>query len=260
MKIITLLTDFGTSDGYVSAMKGVALSACPDACIVDASHDIPPHDIRAGAWALRHYWKLYPPETIHVAVVDPGVGSARRPLLARADGRWLVGPDNGVFSWVFREAQAFQAWSIRPAVKRTEAISATFHGRDIFAFAAGLLACGRAADALTARNITPIQFDWPTPLNTRAGIRGEIVHIDRFGNAISNLNADDLKPLGDRVSISCGQVIIDGLHRCYADAPPGQPIALFESTGLLEIAIREGNAAQKLKIGIGSAVFCQKSK
>lgn len=257
MKIVTLLTDFGTADGYVAAMKGVILSACPDTQVIDAAHDIPAHDVRAGAWALRHYWKLYPNDTIHLAVVDPGVGSARRAMLARADGRWLIGPDNGLFSWVLREARRHEVWSIKSTVRRASEISATFHGRDVFAHAAGLLAAGAPLRDVVGRAIRPRLFPWPQPVRRGQEIRGAVIHIDRFGNAITNIPADMLKGQGPRF-IECGPFRVSGLARFYADAPPGHPLALVESTGLLELAVCEGNAVKENSIKLGDQVLVEK--
>lgn len=260
MKIVTLLTDFGTADGYVAAMKGVILTASPDAQIIDAAHDIPAHDVRAGAWSLRHYWNLYPEGTIHLAVVDPGVGSARRALLARADGRWLTGPDNGIFSWVLRAAQKIEVWSLKSTVRRTANISSTFHGRDVFAHAAGLLAAGAPPRELAERTIRPRLFAWPQPTRTAMGICGVVVHIDRFGNAITNIPASMLKGHDPSLEIECGPLRISGVSQCYADASPGRPLALIESTGLLELAICEGNAAKALSLKAGDRVLVKNCK
>lgn len=257
MQIVTLLTDFGTTDGYVAAMKGVILSARPDTQIIDAAHDIPAHDVRAGAWALRHYWKLYPKDTIHIAVVDPGVGSARRALLARADGRWLIGPDNGLFSWALREARKTDVWALKTTVRRASEISATFHGRDVFAHAAGLLAAGAPLRDLVGRTIRPRLFPRPRPVRRGREIWGAVMHIDQFGNAITNIPADMLKGPGPRL-IECGPFRVSGLAQCYADAPPGHPLALVESTGLLELAVREGNAAKARLIRLGDRVLVKK--
>ncbi len=260
MKIITLMTDFGTTDGYVAAMKGVIFDACPRAQVVDAVHDIPAHDIRAGAWALRHYWKLFPEETIHVAIVDPGVGSARHPLMARADGRWLIGPDNGVFSWALRESRRFEAWTLSPAIRRRLAVGHTFHGRDVFAFAAGMLASGVSPSALAGKPIAPMRFDWPLPIKGRSSIRGTVIHIDRFGNAVTNIPAPTIARLGPNLSIACESFRTRGFGRIYADVSVGKQVALMESTGLLELAIREGSASEQCGIKLGSRVIVEKHK
>ncbi len=255
MKTITLLSDFGTADGYVAAMKGVILSACPDARIMDATHEIPPHDVRAGAWALRHYARLHPPETIHVAVVDPGVGTVRAPLLVRAGGHWLIGPDNGLFSWVLQQAGRSRAFRIRPDVHRAGAPSRTFHGRDVFAHVAGLLAAGVDWRSLVALSVRPVRWRWPTPRRAADRIAGEIVHIDRFGNAISSIPAEWIRRSGPRLVIRCNELTVSRLSKTYAAVKPGATCALEESTGLLELAVREGNAARSWRISIGDRVI-----
>lgn len=254
MKTITLLSDFGTADGYVAAMKGVILSACPDARIIDATHEIPPHDVRAGAWALRHYALLYPPETIHVAVVDPGVGTVRAPLLVRVGGHWLIGPDNGLFSWVLQQAGRSRSFRIRPDVHRAGAPSRTFHGRDVFAHVAGLLAAGADWRSLVASPVRPVRWRWATPRRAGDRIAGEIVHVDRFGNAISNIPAEWVRRSGPRLVIRCNEFTASRLCATYADVKAGATCALEESTGLLELAVREGNAAHSCRIAVGDHV------
>ncbi|MCS6770525.1 MAG: SAM-dependent chlorinase/fluorinase [Kiritimatiellae bacterium] len=259
MPIITFLSDFGTEDGYVAAMKGVAQSACAVAQLVDATHSIPPQDVRSGAWALRHYWRLYPEGTIHVAVVDPGVGSDRRPLLACADGRWLIGPDNGIFSWVFHAARRWSAWEIAPSVRRPDAVGTTFHGRDVFAFAAGLLASGMPRDQIAPKAVDPVRWLWPSPRRSRTKIAGVIIHVDRFGNAISNIPAPLISRLGAHVKVRCRGFEVTGLAPFYSARNPGEPLALLESTGLLELAICQGNAASKFGLQRGDDVLVQKA-
>lgn len=257
MKPITLLTDFGTADGYVAAMKGVILSACPNATIADATHEIPPQDVRAGAWALRHYWRLYPEGTIHIAVVDPGVGSNRKPLLIQADDRWLIGPDNGLFSWVFQGARDWRAWAIRPSIRRPGAVGNTFHGRDVFAYAAGLLASSAPLSSIAGRRVKPIAWPWPRVRRASGGLAGEIVHIDRFGNAITNISGEQLAKLGNPrgLEISCRSASCHGLAKYYGEGKTGRLSALVESTGLLELAVRDGNASKEFGLRVGDAVF-----
>lgn len=254
MCMITLLTDFGTADGFAAAMKGVMLAAAPDARILDASHEIPPHDVRAGAWALRHYAPLFPPETIHVAVVDPGVGSSRKALLIRADRQWFIGPDNGLFSWVLREARSARAFVLRSDLRRVRAVGSTFDGRDLFAVAAGALASGKAWRSLVSGSTRPMRFSWPTPKSMPNGIRGKIIHIDRFGNAISNIPTARI-PANGQIEISCNHLKIREIKRTYSEACRGEAIAVCESTGLLEIAVVEGNASIQHQISIGDAVI-----
>jgi len=241
--IITLLTDFGTADGYVAELKGVLLSAAPDVTIVDLSHEIPPQDVEAARLAVARYWRRFPSGTVHVVVVDPGVGSDRTALAVSSEDRFLVGPDNGVLS------PALLASGSRAVSLRTPpTASATFHGRDVFAQAAAHLASGTAIDALGGPCLDPVIRRTPEARRASDGsVIGEIIAIDRFGNAISNLIA----PRGGQIDIR-GRTM--PIVRTYADAPVGDIIALVGSTGFVEIAQRDGSAARVLEITRGTRV------
>lgn len=229
MRRATLLTDFGTRDGYVAAMKGVIATIAPSALVDDASHDIPHGDIMAAAFALRRYWKLYPPGTVHVVVVDPGVGTERAAIAIEAGERYFVGPDNGVFTFI-------------PAGRVVELptpqqSSQTFHGRDVFAPAAGKLLAGASILDLGKETFVRVVLEIPaTP---------HVVMVDRFGNLITNVGTQ-------------GDVEIAGrfikARRTYADVAEGEPLTLINSDGLLEIAIRNGNAAETLGVSRGAEV------
>ena len=241
--IITLLTDFGTADGYVAELKGVLLSAAPDVTIVDLSHEIPPQDVESARLAVARYWRRFPSGTVHVVVVDPGVGSDRNALAVNSDDRFLVGPDNGVLS-----PALLASGSRAVSLPISPSASATFHGRDVFAPAAAHLATGTVIDALGAPCVDPVVRR--TPEARRAGdgsVIGEIIAIDRFGNAISNLIA----PRGGRVEIR-GRTM--PIVRAYADGPVGDIIALVGSSGFVEIAQRDGSAARALEITRGTRV------
>ena len=241
--IITLLTDFGTADGYVAELKGVLLSAAPDVTIVDLSHEIPPQDVESARLAVARYWRRFPSGTVHVVVVDPGVGSDRNALAVNSDDRFLVGPDNGVLS-----PALLASGSRAVSLPIPPSASATFHGRDVFAPAAAHLATGTVIDALGAPCVDPVVRR--TPEARRAGdgsVIGEIIAIDRFGNAISNLIA----PRGGRVEIR-GRTM--PIVRAYADGPVGDIIALVGSSGFVEIAQRDGSAARALEITRGTRV------
>src|SRR5687768_14507763 len=228
--IITLLTDFGTADGYVAEVKGVLASEAPEATILDLSHDIPPQDVECARLAVARYWRRFPAGTVHLVVVDPGVGSSRAALAVSSDERYLVGPDNGVLSPALLVSGG-------RAVKLPShaAASSTFHGRDIFAPAAAALAKGAAIDALGAMHPAPVIRRTPEAHRLADGsIAGEVIAVDRFGNAITNLVA----PRGGLVEIA-GQSI--ALRRTYADVPPGQITAVTGSSGLVEIALRDGD-------------------
>ncbi|HEX5072235.1 MAG TPA: SAM-dependent chlorinase/fluorinase [Gemmatimonadaceae bacterium] len=241
--IITLLTDFGTADGYVAELKGVLLSAVPDLTMVDLSHEIAAQDVEAARLAVARYWRRFPSGTVHLVVVDPGVGSDRNALAVSSDDRFLVGPDNGVLSPALL-AGGSRAVSL-PVPPNA---SATFHGRDVFAPAAALLATGTAIDALGGPCLDPVIRRTPEARRASDGsVVGEIIAVDRFGNAISNLIA----PRGGRIEIR-GRTM--PIVRTYADGPVGDIIALVGSSGFVEIAQRDGSAARALEITRGTRV------
>jgi len=241
--IITLLTDFGTADGYVAELKGVLCSAAPDVTIVDLSHEIPPQDVEAARLAVARYWRRFPSGTVHVVVVDPGVGSDRTALAVSSEDRFLVGPDNGVLS-----PALLASGSRAVSLPTPPSASATFHGRDVFAPAAAHLASGTAIDALGGPCLDPVIRRTPEARRASDGsVIGEIIAIDRFGNAISNLIA----PRGGQIDIR-GRTM--PIVRTYADAPVGDIIALVGSTGFVEIAQRDGSAARVLEITRGTRV------
>lgn len=262
---ITLLTDFGTRDGYVAAMKGVIAAMAPRAIIDDASHDIAPGDIEAAAWALGGYWRLYEPPVVHVAVVDPGVGGRRRAIVVRADGRLLVGPDNGVFTRVLLEAQdvgilalddavgARAGVSGRPVASSQPAVSATFHGRDVFAPVAAHLALGGTIDELGRPVADPVLLRLPQVRRDAGRVHGVVVHVDRFGNLVTNISQDDASG-GARVAV-CGREC--ALVRTYADVEAGELLALIGSRGVLEVSVRDGSAASLLAAERGATVIIE---
>lgn len=244
MKCITLLTDFGTADGYVGEMKGVLFAAAPSAQVVDITHDVAAHDVEGARLALARYWRRFPEGTVHVAVVDPGVGSDRAALAIASGGRFLVGPDNGILSpaLLVRGARA-----VRLPVPSNA--SPTFHGRDVFAPAAAQLATGASVDSLGEPIADPIIHRTPEPHRNASGdIVGQVIAIDRFGNAITNLLAG--QRAGDVVV--AGQVLPQ--RRTYSDLRDGEPGAVVGSAGLIEIVVREGSAADTLELRRGSAV------
>lgn len=243
-RLITLLTDFGTADGYVAEMKGVLLSLAPDATVVDVSHEIPAHDVESGRLALARYWRRFPRGTVHLAVVDPGVGSTRAALAVSSDDRLLVGPDNGVLSpaLLYRGARAV-------SLPTSPNAAPTFHGRDVFAPAAAALATGASLAALGAPHETAHVRRTPEPRRLADGaIEGEVITIDSFGNAVTNC-----------LGLRGGTIEVAGatlpLRRTYADAPSGAPTALVGSSGLIEVAVRDGNAARELGLARGSRVI-----
>lgn len=238
---VTLLTDFGTADGYVGEMKGALLTAAPGATLVDIAHDIPPQDVDAARLALSRYWRAFPAGTVHLVVVDPGVGSHRRCIAVEAEGRFLVGPDNGVLS------AALDSAGVRIAALEVGAgASATFHGRDVFAPAAARLAAGAALTSLGALVKDPVIRRTAHP--RREGNRwiGEVVALDRFGNAITNLRQAGaaIEARGTALRVV----------RTYADLDRGEAGALRGSSGLFEIVVRDGSAALQLRLERGTPV------
>ena len=245
--IVALLTDFGTHDHYVGAMKGVVLSVCPGATLVDITHDIPAQDVTAAAFQLSAAYRYFPPGTVFLVVVDPGVGSARRALAADAGGYRFVGPDNGVLSLALRDAGPH----VR-VVEMTErkyarpTISATFEGRDRFAPAAGWLARGTDVATFGPAVLDPHMLDLPVPTITMDGVDGQIMHIDRFGNLISNITVGSLaQPIA---SVEFAGHRIPQVVSTYSDVPATATCALIGSSGFLEIAVNGGNAADLLGI------------
>ncbi len=254
--IVTFLTDFGAADAYVAAMKGVVLSLAPQATLVDISHEIPPQDIRAGAWVLGQAWSSFPAGTIHVAVIDPGVGTDRKALLVEADGQLFLGPDNGLLSWVLKQAGQVALRTLRPEVHRPGEASATFHGRDVFAHAAGRLASGRAtATDLSEKTDSVIMPPWARVAVERDRIVGEVVHIDRFGNLVTNIQRKQMEEARwPRFAIQAGALSNVRLCRTYGDVKAGELIALFGSSGTLELAVAGGSAAANTHLARGAMV------
>lgn len=248
---ITLLTDFGTGDGYAAAMRGVLAGLAPQAVVEDASHDVPAGDIRHAAFALAAYWRLYPEDTIHVVVVDPGVGSGRRALVGTADGRFLVAPDNGVLGRVTAAAGTVRLRAVEaPELMRAD-VSTTFHGRDVFAPAAAHLANGVALERFGPVVEDPVALDLPVPLRSEDVVQGQVAHVDHFGTLVTNVPADWVDP---RADVSVDGVSVGRLRGTYADVEPGRPVALIGSAGLLEVAVRNGSATRVMGRGRGAEV------
>jgi S-adenosylmethionine hydrolase len=242
-RIMTLITDFGTADGYVGEMKGVLLSRAPDANIVDITHDIAAQDVDGARLTVARVWRRFPAGTVHIVVVDPGVGSSRAALAVESDHRFLVGPDNGVLSPALLMTGAGAVALMTPA-----GAAPTFHGRDIFAPAAAALCVGVPLSDLGRPASSPTIRRTPEPKRRADGaIIGEVITIDRFGNAVTNLMARHASSI---------EVAGAGLRVCrtYADVPVGAPVAVIGSTGLIEIAVRDGHAADQLRLRRGSPV------
>jgi len=243
--LITLLTDFGTADGYVGEVKGTLLTLAPGVTVVDIAHDLPAGDVAAACYVLGRVWRSFPPGTIHLAIVDPGVGSSRRALAAEAGGHGFVAPDNGLLSDVFAAAPERAVRLTVPA----EA-SRTFHGRDVFAPAAARLASGGALADLGPAVRDPVRLKAPL-LKVEAGdLVGEVVHVDRFGTLVTNLPREHVAAEG-RVRVAGHDL---PLKATFADVPQGEPVAFIGSGGTLEIAVRDGRADVVLGLSRGAEV------
>lgn len=300
MTCIALLTDFGTDDWFVGTMKGVIASIDPKAHVVDLCHDIPPGDIRAGAFALLSAFRFFPRGTIFVAVIDPGVGGPRDAILAEAHGYHFIGPDNGLLSYALaggppgtggrKGLSSLKAPSAEPPGPNLRAIEnpayrlpdmgSTFHGRDLFAPAAAYLSLGKTAGSFGKRKETFMELAFPVPFRLRGTVTGEIIHIDRFGNAITNLTPRDLDagappPAAASAAIAAATasattkkpprnsitpIILKAKGKAfpmaafYSQAAPGKPLSVAGSSGFLELSINGGNAARKFGLKRGDAI------
>lgn len=259
-RMVTLLSDFGLRDGYVAAMKGVIAGLAPGASMIDAAHDIPPQDIQAAAWALRQYWSLYPPGTIHVAVVDPGVGSPRRGLCIEVDDRLIIAPDNGLAGLAVEQARSARFHAIKPAAHRPGVLSATFHGRDVFAHVAGTLLSGRALLQDLCETVDSIVMpSWARVRQTPVTIEGEVIHIDHFGNLVTNIHHTLMGSADWMIaSVRVGHRMALRVRRTYSDVPMGTPVAVFGSTENLEIAVNGRSAQELIGCGRGTVVIVEK--
>jgi S-adenosylmethionine hydrolase len=256
MRLITLMTDFGLKDGNVGVMKGVILGIAPQAQIVDISHLIPAQNVAEAALILLRSAPYFPPETIHIVVVDPGVGTARRPMAARLGSQLFVGPDNGVITLLLEYAEQ-QGWPTefvhldQPQFWLPK-VSHVFHGRDIFAPTAAHLANGKILADVGTPITDPIRLALPKPTRTPTGWRGEIIHIDHFGNAASNIRVEHLTEVDQhKITVQLGGVTISGLVQTFGERAPGEAVALYGSTGNLIVSVVNGSAAEQLGITIG---------
>jgi S-adenosyl-L-methionine hydrolase (adenosine-forming) len=255
--IIALLTDFGTRDYFAGAMKGAILSINPDAKIVDITHEIPPQDLSAAAFTLGACYKDFPAKTIFVAVVDPGVGSERKAILVETEKYFFIAPDNGLLSFVFADARV-SIYELTNKKYFAENISTTFHGRDIFAPVAAHLSLGVEPDEFgnEIKDFLRLEIDPPRPIANQT-IEAKIIHIDRFGNLITNLKPEDLP---ENFVLEIGGKTIDRKKSFYAEAETDEIFAIFGSAGFLEIAAKENSASKLLNAKNGDKVFLKKSK
>jgi len=253
--LITLTTDFGYRDSFVGVMKGVIAGINPQAQVIDLTHGIPPQDVMAAALALRHSIAYFPRGTIHVVVVDPGVGGGRRPLLIESAGNFFIGPDNGALSLAAAAAESMQIFQLSNPEYRLKPISATFHGRDIFAPAAAHLSLGVAPAAFGEQLTSLTELRIPKVSQSHNRLEGEVVYIDGYGNLFTNIEEHDLTALPrDKLTVVIGSSLIRGLAPSYDSVTTGELVALVNSWGGLEIAAYKGNAQQKCGVVVGDKV------
>jgi len=253
VNIITLTTDFGTRDWFVGALKGVMLGIQPKAIIVDLAHDIHSGDIRGGAFSLMAGYSLFSKGTVHVAVVDPGVGSSRQAIAVQTANYFFVGPDNGALSFALAREKIKSVHRLENEKFFLKPASRTFHGRDIFAPVAAHLSCGVAIAKFGPALSDFVRLDWPRVQVNDSRIDGEIIYVDRFGNLITNIGAESLRPFGDKpCEVFVGKKCLCPIAPFYGAVPVGRPLAVTGSTGFLEIAVNGASAAEKLRLTVGN--------
>jgi len=254
--IITLLTDFGLKDPYVASMKGVILGINPECTLIDITHRVNSHDIKEGAFILGQAYSNFPKGTIHLSVVDPGVGSARKPILIVTKNYSFVGPDNGLFTIALRRERVKQAVVLTNQKFFRSEISPTFHGRDIFAPVAAYVSLGVKPESLGPSIKSWHEISFPDPAMKQRKLVGEIVHVDGFGNLVSNIDRKSLLQFskGRPLVTKIGKITMRGLKKAYCEGRKNEPITLIGSGGFLEISLREGNAKKLLKARRGDPI------
>ena len=258
--LITLTTDLGPRDPYVASLKGVLRSLAPGTVIEDLTHEIAPQDLVETALFVAAAMPHFPPGTIHLVVVDPGVGGNRHPIVAEAGGQFFVCPDNGLLTLYLRQHPLEEARIITQPGFMRPTISPTFHGRDIFAPTAARLAMGARLDEAGDALDTLVTLDLAEPsVDPEGTIHGEIIHVDRFGNCVTNIERALLHPK-QNYTVALGDARIAGLRETYAHASVGERLALFGSSDHLEVAVRNGNAAELLQVRPGAPVIVSRSK
>ena len=255
-RFITLTTDFGLADGFTGTMKGVIYSINPDAVIIDISHGIGSQDLWEAAFILGSSCKYFPKGTIHVVVVDPGVGSRRRAIAVETEEYYFVAPDNGVLTRALAHEKVIKSVELTNRSYLLDEVSDTFHGRDIFAPAAAHLSLGVAIEALGSEIDDLVELRFPEPEISQRGITGSVVYIDRFGNLITDISRELFESSASdrKFFIGIAGIKLDRISRSYADVASGNPLAIFDSFGNLEIALNSGSAAETLGIRKGDSV------
>jgi hypothetical protein len=254
MNWITLTTDFTEHDGYVGVMKGVIAGIAPQARVIDLSHTIAPQNVFQAALLLGRSVSYFPAGTVHVSVVDPGVGTARHGIAAQLGRQYFVGPDNGLLTLLYQQAQAdgetVRIHALENPDYRLAQVSRTFHGRDIFAPAAAHLAAGAPLESFGAAVMDPILLDMPRVEKTADGLIGSIIHVDAFGNLASNIRAETLADF-ENIHIILRNTVIEGISATFGNKAQGELVAVIDSFGFLSICVVNGNAAQQLRVGFG---------
>jgi len=261
MPIITLMTDFGVKDGNVGVMKGVIWNICPGAQIADLSHMVGAQNIREAGLILARSAPFFPKDTVHVVVVDPGVGTKRRPMAARIGDWYYVGPDNGIITLMLERAQQ-EKWlcefiELEKPQYWLPKVSFVFHGRDIFSPVAAHLASGVPLKELGTSFSDPIQIQLPQPQHLKAGWRGEVIHLDHFGNIASNIRVENLSEViqqKENIIVQLNGIVINGMVDTFGERPAGEVVALLGSTGNLIVSVVNGNAAAKLGVKVGDPI------
>ena len=260
-RLITFTTDFGLSDHFVGVMKGVVAGIAPVARVIDISHDVAPYNVTEAAFIIAEAWPYFPKRTIHVVVVDPGVGSARRPILAEAGGHFFIAPDNGVLSMVFEREDDIIVRHANVEHYYLSPMSKTFHGRDVFAPVAAWLTKGWQTASMGEEISDYKKFSMPRPKEADGGLKGVVLRVDAFGNLITNFRAEHLPAAAQENGnflLQVGAYEVKKLVDTFAQGVVGEPIAYIGSSGFIEIGVNKGSAARTLSLGRGTPVVLPK--
>lgn len=240
-QIVTLTTDFGIKDYFVGVIKGVILSINPNATIVDINHQINPYDIFGAALNIKNSYKFFPQGTVNLVVVDPGVGNKRNPILVNTDNHFFVGPDNGVFSFIYKDSISYKIYKLENEKYFLDPVSSTFHGRDVFAPVAAYLSLGESSERFGKEILDPQSLDVPEPEFVKNKINGEVIYVDQFGNLLTNIESRSVDK-NDKILID--NKVLKGVSDSYSDVEIGKLVAVYGSSGYLEIATCKDNASK----------------
>jgi S-adenosylmethionine hydrolase len=258
--VITLTTDYGTSDHLVGVVKGVILRIAPNATIVDINHHVAPFDLLDGALTIGAAYRYFPPRTVHLVVIDPGVGTQRRPILVTADQFYFVAPDNGVLSLIYEREPAVTVRHITAEHYFLSPVSNTFHGRDVFAPVAAWVAKTSQTEAMGEEISDYVRFALPRPKAAGSALKGVVLRVDTFGNLMTNFTAEDLPAAtgtDGKLNLQVGGKRVEKLAQTFANGASGEPVAIIGSSGFLEIAVNKGQAARVLGVNRGAEVVLE---